>query len=48
MDHARATGAATVAVACPNCAVMLEGVVGQRPAVADIAELLLAAVEGRS
>mgnify|MGYP003694738681 CR=1 FL=1 len=48
MDHARATGAATVAVACPNCAVMLEGVVGQRPAVADIAELLLAAVEGHS
>lgn len=46
MDHARATGAATVAVACPNCAVMLEGVVGQRPAVADIAELLLSAVEG--
>jgi Fe-S oxidoreductase len=46
MDHARATGAATVAVACPNCAVMLEGVVGPRPAVADIAELLLSAVEG--
>jgi Fe-S oxidoreductase len=48
MDHARATGAGTLAVACPNCAVMLEGVVGQRPAVADIAELLLAAVEGHS
>jgi N,N-dimethylglycine/sarcosine dehydrogenase ferredoxin subunit len=48
MDHARATGAATVAVACPNCAVMLEGVVGQRPVVADIAELLLAAVEGHA
>jgi Fe-S oxidoreductase len=48
MDHARATGAATVAVACPNCAVMLEGVVGQRPAVADIAELLLVAVEGQA
>jgi dimethylglycine catabolism B len=40
MEHARATGAATVAVACPNCAVMLEGVVGPRPVVADIAELL--------
>jgi Fe-S oxidoreductase len=48
MDHARATGAATVAVACPNCAVMLEGVVGPRPAVADIAELLLSAVEGQA
>jgi len=48
MDHARATGAATVAVACPNCAVMLEGVVGPRPVVADIAELLLAAVEGQA
>jgi Fe-S oxidoreductase len=48
MDHARATGAATVAVACPNCAVMLEGVVGPRPAVADIAELLLAAVESQA
>jgi N,N-dimethylglycine/sarcosine dehydrogenase ferredoxin subunit len=46
MDHARATGASTVAVACPNCAVMLEGVAGPRPAVADIAELLLAAVQG--
>jgi len=40
MDHARATGAATLAVACPNCAIMLEGVIGPRPAVADIAELL--------
>ncbi|MEX1205846.1 MAG: DUF3483 domain-containing protein [Dongiaceae bacterium] len=48
MDHARATGAATVAVACPNCAVMLEGVVGPRPAVGDIAELLAAAVEGEA
>jgi Fe-S oxidoreductase len=44
MDQARATGAATVAVACPNCAAMLEGVVGPRPAVADIAELLEAAL----
>ncbi len=44
MDHAKATGAATVAVACPNCAIMLEGVVGLRPAVADIAELLEAAL----
>jgi dimethylglycine catabolism B len=44
MDHARATGAERVAVACPNCTVMLEGVVGPRPAVADIAELVLEAV----
>lgn len=45
MEQARATGASTVAVACPNCAVMLEGVVGPRPEVADVAELLLDAVE---
>ena len=44
MDHARATGAERVAVACPNCAVMLEGVVGPRPAVTDIAELVWEAV----
>ncbi|MFO0996820.1 MAG: DUF3483 domain-containing protein [Alphaproteobacteria bacterium] len=46
MDQARATGAPIVAVACPNCAVMLEGVVGPRPDVADVAELLLQGVEG--
>jgi Fe-S oxidoreductase len=44
IEHARETGAATVAVACPNCAVMLEGVIGPRPVVADIAELLEAAL----
>ncbi|HEY2112186.1 MAG TPA: DUF3483 domain-containing protein, partial [Dongiaceae bacterium] len=44
MDQVRATGALVLAVACPNCAVMLEGVVGPRPAVADIAELLEAAL----
>ncbi len=44
MGQAKATGAETVAVACPNCAVMLEGVVGPRPVVADIAELLEAAL----
>ncbi len=48
MDHARATGAGTVAVACPHCATMLEGVVQPRPEVNDVAELLLQAVEGRS
>ena len=45
MDHARATGATTVAVSCPNCTLMLEGVVGPRPQVAEIAELVLAATE---
>ncbi|WP_088348902.1 MULTISPECIES: DUF3483 domain-containing protein [Rhodomicrobium] len=44
MDHARATGAERVAVGCPNCTIMLEGVTGKRPAVADIAELMLEAV----
>ena len=48
MDDIRKVGAETVVVACPNCAVMLEGVTGPRPEVADIAELLLAAVEGPS
>ncbi len=46
MDHVRDAGAALVAVACPNCAVMLEGVVQPRPEVADLAELVLQAVEG--
>lgn len=45
MGQASATGAAIVAVACPQCSAMLEGVVGARPDVADIAELVLAAVE---
>ncbi len=44
MEHARETGAATLAVACPNCAIMLEGVIGPRPVVADVAELLEAAL----
>jgi Fe-S oxidoreductase len=44
MEQARATGAERVAVGCPNCTAMLEGVVGQRPAVADIAELVAEAV----
>ncbi|MDQ7746636.1 (Fe-S)-binding protein [Hydrogenophaga pseudoflava] len=42
---ARQTGAAVVAVACPNCTVMLEGVVGPRPEVLDVAELVARAVE---
>jgi Fe-S oxidoreductase len=40
MEQVRDTGAGTVAVACPNCAVMLEGVVQPRAGVSDIAELL--------
>ncbi|WP_394208991.1 DUF3483 domain-containing protein [Enterovibrio calviensis] len=41
MDDARETGASIVAVACPQCAVMLEGVVMPRPAVQDVAVMLL-------
>jgi Fe-S oxidoreductase len=44
MDDARAAGAEIVAVACPQCTVMLEGVVGPRPEVKDVAELLAEAV----
>jgi Fe-S oxidoreductase len=47
MDDARSTGASIVAVACPQCTAMLEGVVGQRPEVLDVAELVARAVEGR-
>jgi Fe-S oxidoreductase len=46
MNDARATGAKVVAVGCPNCTAMLEGVVGDRPEVLDIAELLAQALEG--
>lgn len=42
---ARQTGATVVAVACPNCTAMLEGVVGPRPEVLDVAELVARAVE---
>lgn len=45
MVDAKATGAAIVAVACPQCTAMLEGVVGPRPEVRDIAELVAHAVE---
>ncbi|SCW86015.1 DUF3483 domain-containing protein [Ancylobacter rudongensis] len=45
MSQAAATGAGIVAVACPQCSSMLEGVTGARPAVHDIAELVLMAVE---
>jgi Fe-S oxidoreductase len=42
---ARALGADVVAVGCPNCTAMLEGVVGPRPEVLDVAELVAAALE---
>ncbi|WP_144107021.1 (Fe-S)-binding protein [Paraburkholderia sp. BCC1886] len=45
IDDARATGAGIVAVGCPNCTAMLEGVVGPRPEVLDVAELVAAALE---
>jgi dimethylglycine catabolism B len=45
MDDARATGAEIVAVACPQCTAMLEGVVGKRPEVLDVAELVARALE---
>jgi dimethylglycine catabolism B len=45
MDDVRVTGSNAVVVACPNCALMLQGVVEPRPEVVDIAELLLAGVE---
>lgn len=34
-----------IAVACPQCTAMLEGVVGPRPEILDIAELVVAAME---
>jgi Fe-S oxidoreductase len=45
MEQVRETGARTVAVACPGCTAMLEGVVEPRPEVKDVAELLWEAVE---
>jgi Fe-S oxidoreductase len=42
---ARTIGAEIVAVGCPNCTAMLEGVVGPRPEVLDVAELVAAALE---
>ncbi|NIE55667.1 MULTISPECIES: (Fe-S)-binding protein [unclassified Burkholderia] len=42
---ARTIGADVVAVACPNCTAMLEGVVGPRPDVLDVAELVAASLE---
>ncbi len=39
------SNAEIVAVGCPNCTAMLEGVVGPRPEVLDVAELVAAALE---
>ena len=40
----RLPGAELVAVGCPQCTAMLEGVVGPRPEVKDIAELVAEAL----
>lgn len=45
MEQAKATGASVVAVACPGCTAMLEGVIGERPEVRDIAELVRDAMQ---
>jgi Fe-S oxidoreductase len=44
IQDARNIDAELVAVACPQCTSMLEGVVGKRPDVLDIAELLASAL----
>ncbi|WP_427023510.1 (Fe-S)-binding protein [Aureimonas ureilytica] len=45
MAQAKDTKAELVAVACPQCTSMLEGVVGDRPDVFDVAELVLRALD---
>lgn len=45
MAQAAETGAGIVAVACPSCTAMLEGVTDRKAEIRDIAELLLQAVE---
>ncbi|NRB57848.1 MAG: (Fe-S)-binding protein [Salinicola sp.] len=40
MEDVRETGATTVAVACPQCTAMLEGVVEPRPRIRDLAEMV--------
>ncbi|MCE2565134.1 DUF3483 domain-containing protein [Komagataeibacter sp. FNDCF1] len=44
MGQAQDAGAQIVAVGCPGCTAMLEGVTGARPEVRDIAELVLDAM----
>lgn len=41
MAQAKLAGAETLVVACPTCTIMLEGVAAPRPAVREIAEVLL-------
>lgn len=48
MGDVAATGVATVAVACPNCALMLEGATPRAAEVLDIAELVAEAVLGET
>lgn len=48
MADAREAGASIVAVACPQCTAMLEGVVGDRPEVLDVVELVAQCVEVRA
>jgi len=48
MQDIKETQADVVAVACPQCSLMLEGVVEPRPQVKDIAEILLEALPDES
>jgi Fe-S oxidoreductase len=48
MGDVRTVGAEIVAVACPQCTAMLEGVAGDRAEVLDIAELVAASLETRA
>lgn len=45
MEDVNATGAKIVAVSCPQCTAMLEGVTGHQPQVRDIAELVAERLE---
>jgi Fe-S oxidoreductase len=45
---ARNAGAGIVAVACPQCTAMLEGVAGDRPEILDVAELVADALGGQA
>ncbi len=47
MGDVRGAGAEIVAVACPQCTAMLEGVAGDRAEVLDIAELVASSLEAR-
>ncbi len=47
MEQVDATGAETVAVACPHCATMLDGSVDAKAEVTDVAELLWQGVEAK-